>query len=56
MKRISLCAASLIAAAGMALPAQTITGTCQGTLPSPDNSRVVLKIIVIDHIDKPTPN
>jgi hypothetical protein len=44
MKRISLCAASLLAAASTTVPAQTILGTWQGTLPEPDNSRLVLKI------------
>jgi uncharacterized protein (TIGR03435 family) len=44
MKRVLLCAAGLIVVPGSALRAQTIVGTWQGTLPSPDNSRLVLKI------------
>jgi uncharacterized protein (TIGR03435 family) len=44
MKRAVLCAVGLIAMLGAAMDAQTITGTWQGALPSPDNSRLVVKI------------
>lgn len=44
MKRVILCAASLIVALCMPLCAQTISGTWQGTLPAAENPRIMVRI------------